>query len=97
MTHGLPWKWQRISDPNVCVLDLNMPGMAGDELAVQLMPQPDWRPTLMVAMTAMSDAVCRERTTAAGFHSHLVKPVDPEQLLSLVRQLVAICWDIAKA
>src|SRR5690349_17495993 len=65
--------------PHVCVLDLNMPGMAGDELAVQLMAQPAWRPVLMVAMTAMSDEPYRKRTTAAGFHIHLIKPVDPEQ------------------
>jgi CheY-like chemotaxis protein len=75
--------------PSVCVLDLNMPGMAGDELAVQLMAQPDWQPVLMVAVTAMGDTAHRERTTAAGFHAHLIKPADPEQLLALVRQAQA--------
>jgi two-component system OmpR family response regulator len=72
--------------PSVCVLDFNMPGMAGDELAVKLMAQPDWRPDLLVALTAMSDDAHRERTTAAGFHAHLVKPVDLEELLALVRE-----------
>jgi two-component system, OmpR family, response regulator len=72
--------------PSVCILDLKMPGMAGDELAVQLMAQPDCIPVLMVAMTAMSDPAYRERTTAAGFHAHLIKPVDPEELVALVRQ-----------
>ena len=75
--------------PSVCVLDLNMPGMAGDELAAQLMAQSDWRPLLMVAMTAMSDAAYRKRTAAAGFHAHLIKPVDPGQLVALVRQAQA--------
>lgn len=72
--------------PSVCILDLNMPGMAGDELAVQLMAKPGCRPVLLVAITAMSDPLYRERTTAAGFHAHLIKPIDPEQLLALVRQ-----------
>jgi two-component system OmpR family response regulator len=71
--------------PMVCVLDLNMPGMAGDQLAVQLMAQPDWHPILMVALTAMSNEAYRKRTTAAGFHIHLIKPVDPEQLVALVQ------------
>jgi len=75
--------------PSVCVLDLNMPGMAGDELAAQLMAQPHLRPLLMVAVTAMSDPLYRERTKAAGFHAHLIKPVDPEQLVALVRQAQA--------
>lgn len=75
--------------PHVCVLDLNMPGMGGDELAAQLMAQPDWHPFLMVVMTAMSDEASRKRTTAAGFHVHLVKPVDPEQLVTLIQRAQA--------
>ena len=66
-----------------------MPGMAGDELAVLLMAQPDWQPVLMIAVTAMSDSAYRQRTTAAGFHAHLIKPVDPEQLVALVREAQA--------
>jgi two-component system, OmpR family, response regulator len=75
--------------PNVCLIDLNMPGMAGDELAVQLRGQPDWCPALMVAMTAMNEEGYRKRTTAAGFHVHLVKPVDPQQLVALVQRAQA--------
>src|SRR5690349_17807821 len=70
--------------PHVCVLDLRMPDMTGDELAIQLMDQPGWRPVLLVAMTAMSDPVYRKRTAAAGFHAHLVKPADPAELLALI-------------
>jgi CheY-like chemotaxis protein len=40
-------------------------------------------------MTAMSDEVHRQRITAVGFHVHLIKPVDPEQLLTLVQQAQA--------
>jgi two-component system, OmpR family, response regulator len=79
-------KTAREFHPSVCVLDLNMPGMDGDELAVQLRAQPGWRPLLMVAITARSDETSRKRTTAAGFHAHLVKPVAPEELLEVVRQ-----------
>jgi CheY-like chemotaxis protein len=75
--------------PNVCLLDLNMPGMAGDELAASLLAQRDWRPVLMVVITAMNDDAYRKRTTAAGFHVHLIKPVDPEQLVALVQQAQA--------
>jgi two-component system, OmpR family, response regulator len=68
---------------------MNMPGMAGDELAAKLLAQPDWRPLLMVVMTAMHEEAYRKRTTAAGFDIHLVKPVDPEQLVALVQQAQA--------
>ena len=58
--------------PNVCLLDVNMPGMDGDELAVGLLAQPGWRPLLVVAVTALCDEAYRQRTTAAGFHLYLV-------------------------
>ena len=41
--------------PGVCFLDLHMPGMDGDELAVRLTAQAGERPLLLVAVTAMSD------------------------------------------
>jgi CheY-like chemotaxis protein len=72
--------------PNLCLIDLNMPGMAGDELAVQLRGLPALRPIFLVAMTAMSEEAHRKRITAAGFDVHLVKPADTEQLVALVQQ-----------
>jgi CheY-like chemotaxis protein len=73
--------------PAVCFIDLQMPGMDGDELVQRLRSSGDWRPLLLVAMTAMSDARSRARITAAGFDLHLVKPVDPQQLLDVVNRL----------
>lgn len=73
--------------PDVCVLDLNLPGMDGDELAVRLRNQAAERTVLFVAVTAMGGDECRRRTGAAGFHLHLVKPVDPHDLLRVVDEL----------
>lgn len=72
--------------PGVCFLDLNMPGMGGDELAKRLRAQ-SWRPLLIIAVTAMSDEASRQRTAAAGFHMHLIKPVDPAKLVEVVNAL----------
>lgn len=74
--------------PEVCFIDLNMPGMDGDELALRLRSGLGWRPLLLVAMTAMSDERSRWRTGSAGFDLHLVKPVDPRQLLSVTDGLL---------
>jgi two-component system OmpR family response regulator len=73
--------------PGICFLDLNMPGMDGDEVAVRLLSHPGWRPLLIVAMTAMSDEAACARIAAAGFHMHLVKPVDPQTLLKVIDAL----------
>jgi CheY-like chemotaxis protein len=71
----------------VCLIDLNMPGMDGDELAVRLREQAAGRPLVLVAVTAMNNAACSARIAAAGFDLHLVKPVDPHQLLAIVDEL----------
>lgn len=73
--------------PGVCLLDLNMPGMDGDELAQRLRPDPSAGPEVLVALTAMNDERSRLRIAAAGFDLHLVKPVDPHQLLTVVDTL----------
>jgi two-component system, OmpR family, response regulator len=71
----------------VCLLDLNMPGMDGDELARRLREEAAGRPLLLVAVTAMGDGESRRRMEAAGFQLHLMKPVDPHDLLTLVDRL----------
>ncbi len=76
--------------PALCFLDLNMPGMAGDELARGLRQSPRWRPLLLVAVTAMSDEASRDRTARAGFDLHLVKPVDPGKLTEVMDLLFRV-------
>ena len=73
--------------PDLCLIDLNMPVMEGDELGVRLREQAGGRPLLIVAVTAMSGDEDRRRTEAAGFQLHLVKPVDPHDLLRVVDEL----------
>lgn len=73
--------------PDVCLIDLHMPGMDGDELAARLKDEAGDRPVLLVAVTAMSNDESRSRTETAGFALHLVKPVDPHDLLRLVDEL----------
>jgi CheY-like chemotaxis protein len=72
--------------PGVCLLDLNMPGMDGDELATRLRELAD-PPLVLVAITAMSIEACGRRITDAGIDLHLVKPVNPHELLAAVNQL----------
>jgi two-component system OmpR family response regulator len=71
-------------EPDVCVLDLNMPGMDGDELAVKMRAQADGRQFLLVAVTAQSDDSSRRRIEAAGFHRRMTKPADPTALVNLL-------------
>jgi signal transduction histidine kinase len=71
--------------PNFIVLDLGMPKMDGYDLARWIREQPWGQNAYLVAVTGWGQEQHRQRTRAAGFNEHLVKPVDPETLLSLLR------------
>ena len=70
--------------PDVCLLDLNMPGMCGDELARKMREQAAGRSILFVAITAQGDAESLRRMADAGVGLLFVKPVDPHDLIRMI-------------
>ncbi len=62
--------------PHVALLDLGLPGMDGYELAARLRERPGLEHTRLVAVTGSGQTADRQRTRAAGFDVHLVKPID---------------------
>ncbi|HWU50620.1 MAG TPA: response regulator [Asticcacaulis sp.] len=61
--------------PQILMLDLDMPGMDGFELAQTLRRRDDFRPAKLIAQTAYGDAATRAKTARAGFDLHLTKPL----------------------
>ena len=70
----------RVELPDVCLLDLMMPGLDGLELAGLIRSQVGRRPMLLVATTALGSLEDRTATALAGFHFHLIKPIDTPTL-----------------
>ena len=62
--------------PDVAFLDLGLPVMDGYELAAHLREVPGLAGLRLIAVTGYGQASDRRRTRDAGFHGHLVKPVD---------------------
>jgi len=71
-------------DPALVLLDLGMPGMDGYEVARQIRSDRRHDGLLLVAVTGWGQEGDRERTRAAGFDHHLVKPVSVEVLQALM-------------
>ncbi|MET0351993.1 MAG: ATP-binding protein, partial [Rhizobacter sp.] len=69
---------------DVFVLDIGLPGMDGNELARRLRARPATADTLMIALSGYGQAADLERSAAAGFDHHLVKPADPDALNALM-------------
>jgi len=66
--------------PEVAVLDIGLPVMDGYELGARIRDQaPSCR---LIALTGYGQSEDRTRSAAAGFHAHLVKPVDISGLLA---------------
>ena len=74
----------RTMDPDVIFLDIDLPMLDGYEVARRLRQKADGTRPLLVALTGFGQAQDRERTAAAGFHHHLVKPVGFPVLQSLL-------------
>jgi CheY-like chemotaxis protein len=70
-------------NPDVVLLDIEMPGMTGYEAAAALrkLGRDD---LLLVAITALASLDARAAAHTAGFNHHFIKPVDPEVLSALL-------------
>ncbi len=75
--------------PDVVFLDLGMPIVNGYDVARRIRALPWGKRTHLVALSGWGQADERMRTKAAGFHSHLVKPVAPEAISRLLESLSA--------
>jgi CheY-like chemotaxis protein len=73
---------------DLVISDIGMPEMNGYELAESLRSQSDYRQTPLIAVTGYTEYDDRGRSLRAGFDAHLTKPINPSQLLDLIRQLL---------
>ncbi|HEX7294728.1 MAG TPA: ATP-binding protein, partial [Pyrinomonadaceae bacterium] len=77
--------------PDVIVSDIGMPAESGYDLIQQIRAlDPDRGGRVpAVALTAYASAADRRRALLAGFHTHLAKPVEPDELLTVISTLAA--------
>jgi PAS domain S-box-containing protein len=75
--------------PDVIVLDIGLPEMSGYDVATNIRKRSWGGDVRIIGVTGWGQAEDRRRTLAAGFDRHLVKPVDPEQLLLVIGESTA--------
>lgn len=71
--------------PQVALLDIGLPEMDGYELGRRLRGVPGLEHLPLVALTGYGQARDRQRSQAAGFFAHLVKPVGLDAIGELLR------------
>jgi len=70
---------------NLVISDIGMPAMNGYELAGALRALPGYATIPMIAITGFAQYDDRDRALDAGFDTYVKKPVDPQELIDLIR------------
>ena len=70
--------------PKVIILDIGLPEMNGYELCRRMRERFDLTGVMLIALTGWGQMQDLQMSKRAGFHDHLVKPVDPGYLINLL-------------
>jgi CheY-like chemotaxis protein len=73
--------------PQIVLLDLDMPGMSGLEVARQLRRMPIMKDVKVIAYTGFARPEYRAATDAAGFDDFITKPVPLTRLINLLHEI----------
>lgn len=70
--------------PALVLLDIGLPDMSGYEVARQLREHAGSENVCLIALTGYGQIRDKEMAALAGFDAHLIKPVDPDELVRTI-------------
>ena len=70
--------------PDAVLLDIGLPGMDGYQVAERMRERPEFKRTLIVAVSGYGQDEYQARSRNAGVDHHLVKPIDPAAVIALL-------------
>ncbi len=70
--------------PDIVLLDIGLPDMDGYEVCKKMRNEPALKDAIIIAQTGWGDIKHRQRSKAAGFNYHLIKPID----MNVLRQIL---------
>lgn len=76
-------------DPEVILLDIGLPKLNGYEAARAIRALPRGKEINLIALTGWGQPEDRDRSKAAGFDGHMVKPVDHVELMKWLEKISA--------
>lgn len=85
-TTGLEIAEREVPDAILC--DIRMPVMDGFEVARRVKAQPALTAIPLIAISASVSGADRARSLAAGFQEFIAKPLEPEQFLARMMEVL---------
>ncbi len=73
--------------PDVALVDIGMPGMDGYEVARRMRNFKELKDMKLIAVTGYGQQEDIQKSRDAGFHDHLVKPVELETLKTVLQRI----------
>ena len=78
----------KMTNPDLIILDVMMPGKNGLEVCSILRSQPAFASVLIIFLTAMNDENAEIKGLESGADDYISKPISPKVLLSKVKALL---------
>jgi len=76
----------KVHQPDLILMDLQLPGIDGYEAARQIKAEPRLSSVPIIAVTSYALSGDKERAFAAGCSAYISKPYSPRQLLARIRE-----------
>jgi CheY-like chemotaxis protein len=83
--------------PDLILLDINLPGLSGFEIATKLRHARELEGCIIVALTAKTMAADRDTALVTGCDGFISKPIDPFRFLDQVKDYLAGRRDVIEA
>ncbi|WP_183100069.1 response regulator [Nocardioides pelophilus] len=74
-------------EPDLCLIDWNMPVMDGYTFLTRVRDNPEWRSITLMMVTTESEQQQIVRALAAGAHEYVIKPFTPDAIADKLEML----------
>lgn len=82
-------EWAKTLQPDLIVMDLNLPGLNGWQATQRLKSQPETRHIPVIVLTAHTSRKSRDEAFAAGCDDYHTKPIDFDGLVRKIQSLLS--------
>lgn len=74
--------------PDLCLLDIQMPRMDGNQVCRQLRDDPERKDTYIVMITAKGQEADRQISLDSGANEYITKPFSPRKVITRVKEIL---------